>query len=94
MEDCGTTLKTTLKTESPIVIALNRLGDEISNVQETTVKFEEILASVLSQPEKSTECDSPHSKGQTSLETKLFEMSERIMDINTNLRNIQNRIQL
>ena len=80
--------------ESTIGIALNKLGNEIGNLQEITVKFEMILASVLSQPEKSTDCDSPHSTGQTSLETQLFELSERIVDINANLRNIQNRVQL
>lgn len=83
-----------VKKESPIDIELGRLEKEISVLQETTVRFETVLASVLSQPEKSTDCDSPHSKGQTSLQTKLMEMTERIMDINTNLRNIQNRVQL
>lgn len=84
----------TPKKESPINIALGRLEKEIATLQETTVRFETILASVLSQPEPTPECDATHSKGQTSLESKLFEITERIMDINTNLRSIQNRTQL
>ncbi len=82
--------------ESSIGIALSRLGDEISAVQETVVKFESLLASVLgASDEKATsECDAPNSKGQTSLETRLMEMTERIMDINANLRSVQNRTQL
>ena len=92
MDECiGTTKK-----ESPIEIALNRLGNEIGTAQETVVRFETLLASVLGTPEEkvTSECDAPHSKGQTSLETRLIEMAERIMDINTNLRSTQNRIQL
>ena len=81
--------------KSPIDTELNRLVNEISTVQETVVRFETLLASVLGAPEeKTTECDAPHSKGQTSLETRLMEMTERIMDINTNLRSVQNRVQL
>ena len=82
------------KKESPIDVARDTLLKEIANLQETTVRFETILASVLGQPEKSTDVETPHSKGQTSLETKLVEMTEQIMDINANLRHIQNRVQL
>lgn len=83
-----------VKKESPIDAALDRLNNSIATVQETTVRFETILTSILGQSEKTTDGDAPHSKGQTSLETKLMEMTERIMDINANLRNVQNRIQL
>ncbi len=83
------------KKETPIEIALNRLGNEIGTAQETVVRFKTILASILGSPdEKATKCDATHSKGQTSLETRLMEMTGRIMDINTNLRSVQNRVQL
>lgn len=82
------------KKESPIDVVLDGLSNSIATVQETTGRFETILASVLGQPEKTTDCDATQSKGQTSLETKLIEATERIVDINSNLRSLQNRIQL
>lgn len=82
------------KKESPIETAFNKLGNEIAKVQETTVKFETILASVLGQSEKPISSDETQSKGQTSLECRLLSMKEQIMDINANLQSIQNRIQL
>ena len=90
--DCNE--KKEVKKESPIDTALDRLLKEIANLQETTVRFETILASVLGHQEKTNDCDAPNSKGQTSLETRLMEMTEQIMDVNANLRSIQNRVQL
>ncbi len=83
-----------VKKESPIDVALGKVESEIATLQETVVRFETILASVLTNPETSSECDAPNSKGQTSLESRLFAMAERIMDVNTSLRQIQNRTQL
>jgi hypothetical protein len=89
MDDCAKKPKK----ESPIDVSLGRLEKEIATIQETTAKFETLLADVLGQPEKTGDCEAPNSKGQTSLETKLTVLTERIMDINGNLRQIQNRVQ-
>ena len=79
---------------SPIERAMNRQKDAIGLVQETMTRFETILSSVITHPEKSTKEETPDQAAQTSLETRLNDMTEDISGINTYLLEVQNRIQL
>jgi hypothetical protein len=80
--------------DSPIQKALNGLKNNIGSVQETMGKFESILASVISQPDKPPPEKETIAGGQTSLETVLTELCNSVANIDNYLRQIQNRIQL
>jgi len=80
--------------ESPIENAMTRLKKAISSVKDTMVKFEPLLSTVLTNPEKPTGGESKNQPGQTSLESRLNEMTVEIEDIGIYLREIQSRIQL
>ena len=85
----------TPKKESAIDKALNDLKSTIGHTQEIMTKFETILASVLTPPEKSTEQDKPETvPAQTPLETQLKSMRDNVVEIDNYLNSIQNRIQL
>ena len=90
-------LENTPKKESPIDIALNRLKSNISKVKEILPDFESILASVVTQPEKTTGCSEGVSKaagGRTHLESELILMSDTVVEIKEYLGFLQSRIQL
>lgn len=81
--------------ESPIDIALGRLKSNIGATEETMTRFETTLASVLTEPEKSTKEGTPETQApQTSLETALTSMGNDVSAINDYLREVQNRVQL
>ena len=80
--------------ESPIERAMNRQKEAIGSVQETMTRFETKLSSVITHPEKSTKEPTPEPAAQTSLETRLNEMTEDILGVNTYLLEVQNRVQL
>ena len=82
------------KTESPIDTALGALKTAIGRTQETMTKFETVLASVLTHPEKPTECKGETVSAQTPLETQLKAMSGEVAEIDNYLNSIQNRTQL
>lgn len=82
------------KKESSIEVALNVLKNNIGRTQETMTKFETILESVLTEPEKPTNCKDETVSAQTSLETRLKLMSDDVARIDSYLHSIQNRIQL
>lgn len=92
--ECYEDTPKTIAKDSPIAKALKDLQSNIGLVKETMIIFESKLASVINQPEKSQPETSATPAGQTSLETQLVEMAYSIAEIDSYMRQIQNRIQL
>ena len=94
----GTTGSQTVEArrESPIDVALNNLGNLIGRTQEIMNRFETVLSSVLTSPEKSPETKKDTQEpapAQTSLESQLLSMGNDISGINEYLREVQDRVQ-
>lgn len=88
-------LENTPKKESPIDAALSCLENNIGKLKvETLPKFESVLASVLTEPEKSIANPETTAASQTSLEMKLMSMNDNVQEIDEYLRSLQNRVQL
>ncbi|MCK5601775.1 hypothetical protein KAR91_07905, partial [Candidatus Pacearchaeota archaeon] len=82
--------------ESTIMRAVPTLQNSISVTQETMSQFENVLASVIANPETAldkTACEK-EPPAQTSLEEQLRGMNTNIRSINEYLRSMQNRVQL
>ena len=85
--------------ESPIANALKRLKQDISKVKEILPAFESLLASVVTQPEKTTvrgeeNAASKAAGGRTHLESELILMIGEVVEIKEYLNSLQTRIQL
>lgn len=82
------------KKESPIERAMAQLNNAIGHTKETMTRFETILASVITNPEKPTADKPDTTASQTSLESRLNSMASEIKEINVYLGEVQNRVQL
>ena len=91
MDEMGSTPKK----ESPIDNVLESLANGIGKLKTQTLpKFESILASVLIEPDKTTNPEATAAEGRTSLESRLILMNDEVREIDEYLTSLQNRIQL